>query len=432
MNLGMGGLIANNSMHIKISFSPVSQLFFSLSYPLYLQMIPSVGLISLIMLVAADARPTRSPIIKIPLFRRDSPSSQSFAISKVPQVSYQHGSGYYGDISIGEPPQKFQVVFDTGSSDVWVVSSKCTSTGCANHHQYSSQSSRTYQPFGRLGSDDDEEEQEDNNEEEDDNPGVMEVSYGTGHVRAWLGQETVHVGGLVLQQQVIGEATSLSHDFMGTPFDGIFGLGLAPLASSQQPPPFYTMMQSGLVDEAVFALYVQGRGGELDFGGIDPSRFQGDHLVYAPLADDHYWQIQLDEITLGASVNLGGRKAIVDSGTTLMIVTPDDADVIHAAIPGAINNGDSTWSVPCHAAGLPPLKLVLNDDVLVLPGSAYVLDPLHSSTTMCLSGISGQALDHDDNTWILGDVFMKHYYTVFDYGRKRIGFGLAVADAKYS
>lgn len=53
---------------------------------------------------------------------------------------------YFGPLSIGG--QSFSVVFDTGSSNLWVPSKKCWSLACFVHKTYNSGNSKTYKADG--------------------------------------------------------------------------------------------------------------------------------------------------------------------------------------------------------------------------------------------------------------------------------------------
>lgn len=122
-----------------------------------------------------------------------------------------------------------------------------------------------------------------------------------------------------------------------------------------------------------------------------------------------------------------------------------DAEAYHQRIKGAFKNGDGTWSFPCkNVKSLQPLTLRTATATLYLPAETLFLTPMQTNGHTCLSGVAGQDVD----TWVLGDVFLKQFYTVtflimlylhtilmnkkkkvFDVGRRQIGFAVAKPDA---
>ncbi|KAI8384188.1 aspartic peptidase domain-containing protein, partial [Blakeslea trispora] len=307
---------------------------------------------------------------------------------------------YFGEITIGTPPQKFNVVFDTGSSDLWVVSSKCYDPICKTRQQFDSNASFTYESMLKDGSYD---------------RSMIQVVYGTGNIKGHLGTDTVRLADnqIVIKNQVIADAVSISKEFSKLPFHGIFGLGLRSLMSSEgHDPPFHSMILQGLIEMPVFAIYSQHKAGEIDFGGIDPSRFEGG-LKFVDAIDNNYWMVAMETIKIGSqSPQFFRRKGIIDSGSTLIIMPTADAKKYHQHVKGAFPNGDGTWSIPCkNVRDIEPMTIELDGITLELAAENLFMAPTSSSSVHCLSGISEQNTN-DADTWILGDVFLKNFYTV--------------------
>lgn len=94
------------------------------------------------------------------------------------------------------------------------------------------------------------------------------------------------------------------------------------------------------------------------------------------------------------------------------MVTPEDATYIHNQIDEVMSNQDGSYSIPCRLKGkLPDLVLNINGHTLSVSSEDYILVATKTNPLMCISGISGQNNKRPGH-WILGDVFMKAYYTV--------------------
>ncbi|XP_047330244.1 aspartic proteinase oryzasin-1-like [Impatiens glandulifera] len=210
---------------------------------------------------------------------------------------------YYGEISIGTPPQKFTVQFDTGSSNLWITSSKCYfSRGCYNHYKYSARRSRTYKVNGTSA----------------------KIGYGIGSISGKISQDDVSVGGLTIKNQDFIEATRLYGSvFDFTKFDGILGLGFQEISVRDVVPIWYNMMNQGLIRKPIFSFWLnrkekEKKGGELVFGGFDSRHYTGNH-TYVPVIRKGYWQFDMDDVSVnGKSIGVSGFNAIADSGCSLL------------------------------------------------------------------------------------------------------------------
>ncbi|KAK3507841.1 hypothetical protein QTP70_001338 [Hemibagrus guttatus] len=200
------------------------------------------------------------------------------------QRSSHFFSQYFGVISIGTPVQEFTVLFDTGSSNLWVPSIKCSffDLACWLHHRYNSNKSSTYVKNGSEFS----------------------IQYGRGSLQGFFSQDTVTLAGLEVKNQMFAEAVKQPGlVFAVARFDGVFGMGYPILSVGRVRPVFDSIMAAKLLKQNIFSFYINrdpkaAVGGELMLGGFDQQYFDGD-LHYLNVTRKAYWQIKMDTLGKG-------------------------------------------------------------------------------------------------------------------------------------
>ncbi|XP_022631878.1 cyprosin isoform X2 [Vigna radiata var. radiata] len=246
---------------------------------------------------------------------------------------------YFGEISIGSPPQYFNVVFDTGSSNLWVPSSKCI---FSEHLAVSLMAKDLFM---------------------DSSAKIMyKLEMSSSKIKN------------LRRLQERDHSHFLHFHLMAYLDSGSWMLQLE--KSHQFGECRYNMIEQGQICHQIFSLWlnqdpIEEMGGEIVFGGIDYRHFRGEH-TYVPLSQKGYWQIDVGDVLVTSnSTGLceGGCAAIIDSGTSLIAGPTSVVTQINHAIgaEGYVsfecksilhNYGDSIWA--SLIAGLNP-ELVCSD-----------------------------------------------------------------------
>lgn len=334
------------------------------------------------------------------------------AAINIPLKDYSNAQ-YYGPITVGTPPQDFNVLFDTGSSNLWVPGPKCTSPSCLVHKKYQAAVSTTYKADGRNFS----------------------IQYGSGSVQGHLDNDVVTFGGVNIPNCTFAEtSTEPGVAFVEAKFDGVLGMAWQAIAVDNVVPVFNQGASEGLIKPAQFGFWLSANpnsttGGELTLGGYDHAHYSGT-INWVPLSSQTYWEVKLDGMKVGGQdFDVGTAKAVLDTGTSLLALPSKAASEINKKL-GCFSIpivGECIWTKGCpDKSTLPEVDVTLNGITYKLTGEDYVVEVSSQGQSECISGFMGINIPAPAGPLIiLGDVFIRRYYTIFDFDNKQIGLATA-------
>lgn len=207
-------------------------------------------------------------------------------------------------------------------------------------------------------------------------------------------------------------------------FDGILGLGYDTISVNNICPPFYSMINQNMLDEPVFAFYLGNTEQESEaiFGGINKEHFTG-KITKLPVRRKAYWEVDFDAIALGDEVaRLDNTGAIIDTGTSLIALPSTIAELLNERI-GATKSWNGQYTVDCAARdSLPDLTFTLTGHNFTICAYDYILEVQGS----CISAFMGMDFPEPVGPLaILGDAFLRKYYSIYDLGNDVIGLAKA-------
>jgi len=358
--------------------------------------------------------------LRIPMHRRVRPGRQ--LVGSSPLDNYKNVSTtqmqYYANITLGTPPQFLSVLFDTGSSYNYVPSAACDNT-CSGEDRFDTSRSSTFKSLSTP----------------------LTLEYGKGTTYGTLSSDTFTFGDTLTATSVQFVLAHRMEDSSNALFEGLIvscsqGFGFATL--SDGVPTFMDMLKTqGVISKRVFSFYLSnstfGKNeydteSECIIGEVDTTHADGD-LTYIPIyGTPGYWSVSLDSMSVGSSkLDLAYKVAILDTGSSLIVVPAADAYSLLDAMDAAGDCGvDDNGNLLCdcttyQATDYPDWTFELGQHSFSLSPEDY----FWQDSGLCLLLVQGSTMP----IWILGDVFLRKYYTVHDMDQARIGIARATAGA---
>ncbi|KAF9511715.1 hypothetical protein BS47DRAFT_1147923 [Hydnum rufescens UP504] len=337
--------------------------------------------------------------------------SKRASSSSVPLTDQLGDVAYYATVNIGTPPQPFNTILDTGSSDLWVIYNQCI-IGCDDFPtRYDPTKSSTFKNSSLA----------------------FTVPYGGGTVSGTQGAETVTMANFTVNNQAFGVVDTLTPGVIfGPQVSGLMGLAWTQLATTGSSPWWSTLTSQNAFSQPLFAFNLArldndpnagttGPGGTVDLGFLDSNIYTGS-ITYYNLISETYWLITLNAIVVnGKSTSVSGPAAI-DSGTTFIAgPTAAVAQVYSTFSQAQLGTGDLAGHYVYPCASAPTVSLTFGTETYAI-NLVDFSRPIDTTGQTCFGAISPIDSAGQTAEWIVGDTFMKSYYTVFRSNPSSVGF----------
>lgn len=316
---------------------------------------------------------------------------------------------YFGEVGVGTPAQSFSVVFDTGSGNLIVPGSYCTSQACSMHAQYNIKDSSTTKRVmcdGRPvnGYSD---------------PDEVKITFGTGYISGQCYKDSICLGSTCAKGMFISSTDESAQPFSSFSFDGILGLGLSSLAQSPDFCMMERMVKHQSLHKPLFSVFLSDSDeepSEVTFGDIKKEHMASELFWVDVTGDTGYWEVRIQDITIdNKPLQLcEDCKVAVDTGTS-QLAGPSDL----------IEEMRSLLDVSPDCKGiekLPKLGFIVGDKVLNLLPADYVDQGVY---TCELALMELDVPPPKGPLFVFGIPFLQRFFTVYDSANSRVGFAVA-------
>lgn len=303
---------------------------------------------------------------------------------------------YDAPVSIGTPAQKFNLDFDTGSSDLWVFSTLTPSSEVSGQSTYNPTASSSAKQLKGVS---------------------WKISYGDGSSSSGkVYSDKVTIGGLTVTGQAVEAASTVSQSFtQESATDGLVGLAFSSIntVTPNQAKTFFDNATPQLASPLFTADLKHQARGTYNFGFIDNSAFTGE-ITYTPVDNSQgFWGWTSPGYKVGnGDFQQESITGIADTGTTLLLLPDSVVNAYYEGVSGAKNDQEAGGFTFPSDATLPDFSFGVGDNgqTITIPGSLMNLGPSGSSNR----SYGGLQSSSSIGTNIFGDVALKAAFVVFD------------------